>query len=351
MRCAIVSSGTVHAAAISAVVSPPTARNVSATDEAGVSDGWQHMNSRISESSRCSSAADSAGATARAVTGVWSTASASRRRRACSLRSWSCMRRLATWKSQPPGLDGTPSRGHCVAAATSASCTASSAAAKSPLRRTTAPMTCGARSRSSRSAAGSREIVSTPYTTAAAAVCQGSVLDRRRAHGLSRLSRATGLAISGRPRAVSHTESRQHMELMPVEVRDYLDALVPQRPPEMRDMEAYAREHDFPIIGPAAGNFCYLVARMIGARSIFELGSGYGYSTAWFARAVRENGGGVVHHVVWDEDLSSRARGHLEALGFSDLVRYHVGEAVAALQAQSESFDLIFNDIDKQGYA
>lgn len=141
------------------------------------------------------------------------------------------------------------------------------------------------------------------------------------------------------------------MELMPVEVRDYLDALVPQRPPEMRDMEAYAREHDFPIIGPAAGNFCYLVARMIGARSIFELGSGYGYSTAWFARAVRENGGGVVHHVVWDEDLSSRARGHLEALGFSDLVRYHVGEAVAALQAQSESFDLIFNDIDKQGYA
>jgi protein-L-isoaspartate O-methyltransferase len=40
------------------------------------------------------------------------------------------------------------------------------------------------------------------------------------------------------------------------------------------------------------------------------MGSGYGYSTAWLARAVKENGGGTVHHVVWDEDLSKKARQH-----------------------------------------
>jgi len=54
---------------------------------------------------------------------------------------------------------------------------------------------------------------------------------------------------------------------------------------------------------------------MIGAQRVFELGSGYGYSTAWFARAVRENGGGEVHHRVWDQALSAQARAHLEALG------------------------------------
>ena len=48
--------------------------------------------------------------------------------------------------------------------------------------------------------------------------------------------------------------------------------------------------------------------RKIGARQVFELGSGYGYSTAWFDRAVKENGGGTAHHVVWDEDLSPRAK-------------------------------------------
>ncbi|RPJ77916.1 MAG: O-methyltransferase, partial [Acidobacteria bacterium] len=105
-----------------------------------------------------------------------------------------------------------------------------------------------------------------------------------------------------------------------------------------------------PIIGPVAGHLCYQTARMIGARSVFELGSGYGYSTAWFARALRENGGGVVHHTVWDEDMSQQARGHLERLGLADLVRFHVAEAVGTLGGQPGPFDLIFNDIDKDGY-
>ena len=75
----------------------------------------------------------------------------------------------------------------------------------------------------------------------------------------------------------------------------YLDGLVPPRPPELIAMEAEAERTNFPIIGPAAGYFCYLVTRLIGARSVFELGSGFGYSTAWFARGVHENGGGIVH--------------------------------------------------------
>ncbi len=80
-------------------------------------------------------------------------------------------------------------------------------------------------------------------------------------------------------------------------------------------MEAEAAKTNFPIIGPACGYFCYLVTRLSGARNIFELGSGFGYSTAWFARGVQENGGGVVHHTVWDAELSARARRHLTALG------------------------------------
>ena len=90
---------------------------------------------------------------------------------------------------------------------------------------------------------------------------------------------------------------------------------------------------------------------MIGAKRIFELGSGYGYSTAWFARAVQENGGGIVHHVVWDTDLSQLAQQHLSVLGYKDIVEYHIGEAVQTLQGVSGPFDLIFNDIDKEAYA
>jgi predicted O-methyltransferase YrrM len=140
------------------------------------------------------------------------------------------------------------------------------------------------------------------------------------------------------------------MDLYHPELKGYLDALVPTRPEEMRRMEAYARENAFPIVGPASGQFCYLVARLIKATRVFELGSGYGYSTAWFCKAVRENGGGEVHHVVWDDKLSKMAREHLKGLGFEDLVQYTVGEAVEALTKSSGPFDLIFNDIDKEGY-
>jgi predicted O-methyltransferase YrrM len=139
-------------------------------------------------------------------------------------------------------------------------------------------------------------------------------------------------------------------EILDAPLAAYLDGLVPDRPPELREMEAYAKQHDFPIVGPACAHLGYQMARIIGARRIFELGSGYGYSTAFFARAVQENGGGEVHHVVWDEDLSTQARRHLAALGVDAVVRYHVGEAIATLTETPGPFDLIFDDINKKDY-
>ena len=130
----------------------------------------------------------------------------------------------------------------------------------------------------------------------------------------------------------------------------YLDSLVPPRPPEMQAMEANAQQTGFPIVGPASGHFCYLLARMIGARRVFEMGSGYGYSTAWFAKAVQENGGGTVYHVVWSSELSQRARKHLAALGLDGIVEYRVSEAVRTLRETDGPFDIIFNDIDKDAY-
>ncbi len=132
--------------------------------------------------------------------------------------------------------------------------------------------------------------------------------------------------------------------------QNYLASLVPPREQELRVMEDYAEKNDFPIIGPACGYYCYQLARMINAKSIFELGSGYGYSTAWFAKAVGENNGGVVHHTVWDEEMSKLARRHLVKLGSAALVQFHVAEAVETLRQTDGPFDIIFNDIDKQAY-
>ena len=139
-------------------------------------------------------------------------------------------------------------------------------------------------------------------------------------------------------------------EISYVKVQDYLTSLVPPREPELKKMEELAEKNDFPIIGPTCGYYCYQLARLIKAKSIFELGSGYGYSTAWFAKAVKENGGGIVHHTVWDDKLSQQAQRHLSALGSADVVQFHNAEAVETLRQTMGPFDIIFNDIDKEGY-
>ena len=134
------------------------------------------------------------------------------------------------------------------------------------------------------------------------------------------------------------------------QISEYHLQLSKHEDPVLLRLEEEARRDSFPIIGPAAGKFCYLMARAIKATRIFELGSGYGYSTLWFARAVREDGGGEVHHTVWDERLHVRARENIQEAGYSDLVRFHLGEAVQTLEKTDGPFDILFNDIDKHGY-
>ena len=78
-------------------------------------------------------------------------------------------------------------------------------------------------------------------------------------------------------------------------------------------MEAYAAEHDVPIVGPAVGTLLEILTRSIGADRVFELGSAIGYSTAFFARAVGR--GGQVIYTDGSAEKAEQARGYLERLG------------------------------------
>lgn len=135
-----------------------------------------------------------------------------------------------------------------------------------------------------------------------------------------------------------------------LEVQDHASTFVNRFNDELAVMEEIAVAERFPIIGAASGEFCYQIAKMMNAKKIFELGSGYGYSTAWFAQALRENDGTVVHHTVWDQDLSDRAKFHLSNMKLDDLVEFHFGEALATLEETDDEFDIIFLDVDKKYY-
>ena len=118
--------------------------------------------------------------------------------------------------------------------------------------------------------------------------------------------------------------------------------------PVLLEMEAYADERDFPIVGRNVGVTLELLARSVQAERIMELGSGFGYSAFWHARAVGPVG--EVHLTDGDPENEIRAAEFLKRAGLADRVQFHVGDAVTELGQLDDEFDVIFNDVDKHGY-
>jgi predicted O-methyltransferase YrrM len=128
----------------------------------------------------------------------------------------------------------------------------------------------------------------------------------------------------------------------------YIKELLPPRDPVVAEMETLAAERDIPIVGPAVATLLAMLAASVGARRVFELGSAIGYSTAFFARAVGPSG--KVFYTDGDPENAKRARAYLERAGLADRVMILVGEAVHWLQTTPGDFDVVFIDIDKEGY-
>jgi predicted O-methyltransferase YrrM len=139
------------------------------------------------------------------------------------------------------------------------------------------------------------------------------------------------------------------VDIVDPRVESYMRSLLDRYDePVLLEMEAEGRERGFPIVGRVVGVTVELLARSIGARRVFELGSGFGYSAYWFARAVGP--GGEVHGTDGDPANEAKALDYLGRAGVGDRIRWHVGDALEALAAADGEFDVLFCDIDKTAY-
>lgn len=133
------------------------------------------------------------------------------------------------------------------------------------------------------------------------------------------------------------------------DVESYINGLLPPRDPVLTEMEERAVRRGIPIVGPVVGNLLGQLVRISGAKRIFELGSAIGYSTLWLARAAGADA--EVHYSDGSAQNAEEARGYFEKAGVLSRIRIHVGDALGALAGVPGQFDMIFNDVDKQGYA
>ena len=112
------------------------------------------------------------------------------------------------------------------------------------------------------------------------------------------------------------------MDIVDPSIERYMRELVVRDDePVLLEMEALAEREGFPIVDRLSGRFLEVLARCVGARRIFELGSGFGYSSYWFSRSFGADG----EFQISDRDPRNRDRGldFFERAGIQGLIRFH----------------------------
>jgi predicted O-methyltransferase YrrM len=132
------------------------------------------------------------------------------------------------------------------------------------------------------------------------------------------------------------------------EVDGYLEGVLIGDDPALAAAREASKAAGLPdiAVAPNQGKLLHLMARMIGARRILEIGTLGGYSAIWLARALPE--GGELITLEYDPKHAEVARKNIAAAGLGDKVKVITGAAVDTLPTLEGPFDLAFIDADKK---
>lgn len=132
-------------------------------------------------------------------------------------------------------------------------------------------------------------------------------------------------------------------------IERYIDALLPPRDSLLAAVEAHAREHGLPIVGPAEGQFLSLLAQLYRPQRILELGCCTGYSALWLASAT-ESTSATIDTVELDPQRADIAAANFQASAHGGRITLHRGNALEVLPGLAPgAYDLVFNDLLRSG--
>lgn len=138
------------------------------------------------------------------------------------------------------------------------------------------------------------------------------------------------------------------------QVDEYIEQLFVPQDAALEQGLKDAEAAGLPAINVSAneGKLLQLIAKMVQVKRILEIGTLGGYSTAWLARALPNDGKLITLEL--DQKHADLARKNLDRAGVGQRVEIRVGSASASLKKMIEqheaAFDLIFIDANKDGY-
>lgn len=137
-------------------------------------------------------------------------------------------------------------------------------------------------------------------------------------------------------------------------VDGYVEGLFAPPDPALENALRRSREAGLPEINVSAteGKLLRMLAEMVGAKRILEIGTLGGYSAIHLARALPENG--ALISLELDERHADVARENVAEARLAKQIEVRVGDARELLAGMAENgegpFDVVFIDADKGGY-
>ena len=111
----------------------------------------------------------------------------------------------------------------------------------------------------------------------------------------------------------------------------YFRQFIPKRSALLKELEEEAFREDIPIVGPVVGELLFILARIIRAERILELGTATGYSAIHMAEAF-ENLKGQIITLENNPSMAERATKNFIRAGFDDQIKIRLGDAIEEMK-------------------
>ena len=129
-------------------------------------------------------------------------------------------------------------------------------------------------------------------------------------------------------------------------INDYLMRLSKEDDRHILAMEQLAKKKEFPIVERTVGRLLFLLTKLKKPKLIVELGSGFGYSAYWFAKALDK---GKVVLTDYREENIEYAKNLFQETGMMRKAEFRTGDALV-IAREYQDIDILFIDIDKYQY-
>ncbi len=130
------------------------------------------------------------------------------------------------------------------------------------------------------------------------------------------------------------------------EIEEYIYKLSIPDDPVLLEMEKLGHKMGFPIVDRLVGRFLYVITKIKNPKLIVELGSGFGYSAYWFAKAL-DNGKVIL--TDFSEENIKLAKKFFEMGGLLEKAEFYTGDAIDTAK-KFNSIDILFLDLQKTKY-